>query len=362
MNDTGLLSLKRLRAPWLVLLWLVVFMDQKSKAAFFNNDIRNQRIDKVFGRGRREALARLCQLYPHVITSDDFDQHREALRDVEVIFSTWGMPSLDDEQVAAMPALQAVFYAAGTVKPFAEPFLRRGVTVISAWAANAVPVAEFCLGQILLSCKGYWRNTVFVHSAHGLRRHEAPIGHGAYGETIALIGGGQVGRKLIEVLKPFKLDVLLVDPYLSDEQAAELGVRLVSMEEAFRRAYVVSNHLPNLPTLKHIFNAALFASMRQGATFINTGRGAQVHEADLISVFTERPDLTALLDVTFPEPPDPTSPLHTLPNVHLSSHIAGSANDEILRMADEMIAEFQRWQAGKPLHYQVTLKMLEIMA
>lgn len=69
--------------------------------------------------------------------------------------------------------------------------------------------------------------------------------------------------------------------------------------------------------------------MRQGATFINTGRGAQVDEAGLIEVFKRRPDLTALLDITCPEPPEDGSELYTLPNIHLSSHIAGSKNDEV---------------------------------
>jgi phosphoglycerate dehydrogenase-like enzyme len=98
---------------------------------------------------------------------------------------------------------------------------------------------------------------------------------------------------------------------------------------------------------------AHFLSMRQGATFINTGRGAQVNEAGLLAALQARPDLTALLDVQHPEPPEAGSPLYTQPNIHLTSHIAGSLNDEVLRMPDYMIEDFKRWQAGKPLLYQV---------
>ena len=74
--------------------------------------------------------------------------------------------------------------------------------------------------------------------------------------------------------------------------------------------------------------------MRSDATFINTGRGAQVIERDLIAVLADWPGLTAFLDVTWPEPPEKESPLYALPNVSLSSHIAGSINDEVVRMAD----------------------------
>lgn len=71
---------------------------------------------------------------------------------------------------------------------------------------------------------------------------------------------------------------------------------------------------------------------------------------------------TALLDVTFPEPPPAKSELYRLPNIHLTSHIAGSLGDEVVRMADYCIEEFRNWQASKPLRYSVSLMMLETMA
>jgi phosphoglycerate dehydrogenase-like enzyme len=171
-----------------------------------------------------------------------------------------------------------------------------------------------------------------------------------------------IGRKLIELLKPFTLKVVVVDPHLSDADARTLGVAKVSLEEAFADALVVSNHLPNLPELRGVLNEPLLASMRPGATFINTGRGAQVDEAAMAKVFAARPDLTALLDVTNPEPPEADSPLYRLPNVRLSTHIAGSLGDEVIRMADWMIEEFLAFQSGRPLRYAVTAEQLRTMA
>jgi phosphoglycerate dehydrogenase-like enzyme len=179
---------------------------------------------------------------------------------------------------------------------------------------------------------------------------------------VALIGAGQIGRRLIGLLKPFRLSILVVDPYLSEEDARNLGVTRVTLEEAFREAYVVSNHLPNLPDLQHVLDGELFASMRPDATFINTGRGAQVNEPELVSVLKQRPDIVALLDVTYPEPPVAGSEFYTLPNVQLSSHLAGAHDDEVLRMADTAIEEYLRWRDGKPLQYSVRLDMLDRMA
>lgn len=335
-------------------------MTTKPKAAFFNDN--KQKLKNVYSQGRWEQVASHTDLYPAVVSSADFAEQAGKLQDLKVIFSTWGMPALNAVQLEQLPVLRAVFYAAGTVKGFATPFLERGVVVCSAWQANAVSVAEFCLGQILLACKGYFQNTAECRRPEARHAGKCFQGRGCYGESVALIGAGQIGRKLIELLRPFQLRIMVVDPYLSEAEASVLGVEKTTLEMAFREAYIVSNHLPNLPGLKQVLDGKLFASMRSGATFINTGRGAQVNEGELIAVLRDRPDLLALLDVTSPEPPATDSPLYVLPNVQLSSHLAGAHDDEVVRMADYMLEEFQRFQAGEPLRYAVKLDMLERMA
>lgn len=336
-----------------------------TKAVFFNSQASGdqcQVIDYVYGKGRRERLAGMADLYPAVVNKKVLEERAGQLAGIEVIFSTWGMPELTAGDLSRLPKLRAVFYAAGSVKGFARPLLERGITVCSAWGANAVSVAEFCLGQILLACKGYFHNVHDSRTPMPQRQEKRFTGHGAYGEKIALIGAGQIGRLMIKLLKPFQLEILVVDPFLSDAEARELQVRKVTLEEAFRQAYVVSNHLPNLPHLKHVLGEKLFASMRDHATFINTGRGAQVNEAELIEVLKNRADLMVLLDVTDPEPVPPNSEFYCLPNVRLTGHMAGAHDDEVLRMADYMIEEFSRWQKGEPLRHAITLEMLDRLA
>lgn len=330
------------------------------EAAFFCDHVSN--VNRVYSKGRKQYVAELTDLYPTVISQHNFWEHVDELTNLEVIFSTWGMPQLTDEHLDRLPNLEAVFYGAGSVQGFARPLLKRNIIVVSSWAANAIPVAEFTLAQILLSTKGYFRNTQDCRSPETRLSGKSFVGKGNFGETIAIIGAGMIGRKVIEFLRSFELKVVVHDPYLSDEDAHVLGVRKVSLEEAFQLAYVVSNHVPDLPSTRKMLTRGLFERMRQDATFINTGRGATVDEDGLITVFRERKDLTALLDVTFPEPPLADSELYRLPNIHLTSHIAGSLGDEVVRMADYCIEEFKNWQAGKPLRYTVSLKMLETMA
>lgn len=329
----------------------------KPKAVFFSTE---SMIDFVYAKGRRERVAGLVDLLPGVVSEESFDARRDELAEVEVVFSTWRTPTLSPERMAALSKLKAFFYAAGTVKHFAMPLLERGVKLMSAWRMNAIPVAEFTLAQILLSTKSYFANVDAFGPAVG--RDAVPIGLGTYEQTVALLGAGAIGRKVIELLKPFQLDVTVFDPYLPDEDAKSLGVRKVSLETAFADSIVVSNHLANVPATAGMLHRSHFASMPAGATFINTGRGAQVVEAELIEVLRSRPDVYALLDVTEPEPPLKDSPLWTLPNARLSSHIAGSQGNEVVRMADLAIEEFVCWEKGDPLRHEVTMAMLERMA
>ena len=316
---------------------------------------------EVYGQGRRQTIEDLTDLYPEVINTKNFDEHAPMLGDVEVIFATWGMPCLTEEQLAKLPELKAVFYAAGNVKAFAQPLVDKDIVLVSAWDMNAVPVAEMAMAQIILSCRGYYRTIRNYYETHDQDKAKAFHRAGVNGETVGLIGMGMIGKRLSALLKSFGFRVIVHDPYLNEEQAMELGVEGVSLEELFSRAYIVSNHMPDLPSTKNVLSGHLFESMSEGATFINTGRGAQVIEADLIKALKNRPDLTALLDVTDPEPPEAESELWALSNVWISPHVGGSVGDEVVRMADCIIEEFRAWESGKPLKYRVTNEVLSTM-
>jgi phosphoglycerate dehydrogenase-like enzyme len=271
------------------------------------------------------------------------------------------MPHWTSEQLDSLPNLKAVFYAAGTVQGFARPFLARGIRVVSGWRANAVPVAEFTLAQILLANKGYFRN-VRENTGGGTAYRTAYRGLGNYDATVALLGAGAIARILIGLLKPFHLRVLIYDPFLPAEDAARLGVESVSLGSAFERADVVSNHLPDKDATAGLLNGNLFDRLRPGATFINTGRGRTVNESDLVETMRHRPDLTALLDVTYPEPIPLESPLLQPKNIIASTHIAGSINNEIHRMGEYCVEEMERYLRNEPLQHEVTLEMLDYLA
>lgn len=330
----------------------------RPKAAFFYNYPAGD--GDVFGQGRREKIAALTDVYPTVVHAGNFDQHAANLGEVEVIFASWGLFPFEEKHFRAMPKLKAVFYAAGNVKAFAQPLIDHGVILVSAWEANAIPVAEMCLSQILLSLRGYFR-AVRLYREHKRLDVKSFPRTGINGETVGMIGLGKIGTRLRHILRPFPLKVIVHDPFLTAERAAEQQVERASLDQVFQRSAVVLNHIPDIPSTRGTLKAQHFRAMREGATFINTGRGAQVVEADLIAALRERPDLTALTDVTWPEPPAPDAPHWTLPNLVMSPHIGGTVGDEVIRLGDQVIGEFEAWAAGRPLKQQVTAEVFATM-
>ena len=332
------------------------------KAIFLCND--PSVIERVYAPKTKDEIAGICDFDQKVYTKADVLASPESFADVEIAFSSWQMPVFTEEEIrACFPSLKCVFYAAGSVQFFARPFLECGVKVFSAWAANAVPVAEMTVAEIILANKGFFLSSrVFRAAGKPEATKVFSRCRGNYGETVGIIGAGMIGKLVINMLKSYYLKVLVFDPFLSDADADALGVEKCSLERLFSESFVVSNHLANNAQTVGMLNYDLFKLMRENAVFLNTGRGAQVVEDDLVRILREREDLTALLDVTYPEPPVKDHPFYTLPNCILTPHIAGSAGDEVHRMAAYMHREFEHYLRGEKCAYEVSLEMLKTMA
>lgn len=327
------------------------------KAAFVGADKAN--FDRVYAEKQLAALAGRVELLPGVFS----DIHDEHLADVEAIFSTWGMLSPSEAEIRTyLPNLKYVFYAAGTVQAFAKPFLNCGVRIFSAWQANAVPVVQFAFAQILLALKGYFPAQAKIRESRAEASAAASHYPGVFDVKVGLLGCGAIGSRVAEMLKTVSAEVLVFDPFLSDERAAQLNVRKAEMDEIFASCHVVSNHLANLPATVGIIKREHLMSMQPYSTFINTGRGPQLDEKDLFDMLTADPTRWALLDVMTDENNSDTNPLNRLPNCLITPHIAGSTGNEVRRMADYMIEAFDRVTAGKNCDYEVFERMLETMA
>jgi phosphoglycerate dehydrogenase-like enzyme len=283
----------------------------------------------------------------------DDDRARSVLARAEVLFGHWGCPLLDADALELAPGLRLLAYAGGTVKQVVSPAVfERGVLVTSAASANAMPVAEYTLAVILLANKN-----VFV--VHELSRPGIEPGSlslptpGNYAKAVGIVGASHVGRRVIELLRPFDLGVIVADPYLSASEARSLPAEKMELDEVLACAEVVSLHAPALPSTEGMIGARELALMKDGATLVNTARGSLV-DARALERELASGRISAVLDVTEPdEPLPPDSPLHALPNVFVTPHIAGSNGTEVERLADFALEEIRRYVAGEPPRHPV---------
>ncbi len=328
-------------------------------AIFLCNDESN--ILRVYASDALAKIRKFYRLEDTVYTAEHLKT--QDFTTVEAIFSTWGMPVLQEEQIKTLfPALKYLFYAAGSVQAFAKPFLACGVRVFSAWQANAVPVAEYTVAQVLLANKGYFQLAKTADKSYAQAAATFRFYHGNYGAKVGVLGDGAIGSMVIDELLRHDLQVYVYSIAMTEEQAQKRGVKLASLSQIFEECDVITNHLADNAQTKGILSADLLKKMKDYATFINTGRGAQVDELALCQILKDNPTLTALLDVTYPEPPVKDSPLYALPNAFLTPHIAGSAGYEVQRMASFMADSCECVQNGKPTANEVHMRMLARMA
>lgn len=304
-------------------------------------------------------LGRTVDIDPGLVVRDFTDPAAaDALAAAEILVTGWGCPRLDGAALAATPRLRAVLHAAGSVRSLVgEELWGRGITVSSAVTGNALPVAEYTLAMILLAGKD-----AFGHRERFRARHTPPTPQetatiGNVGRRVGVIGASRVGRRLLELLRPFDLTVLLHDPYVGAAEAAALGAESVPLDRLLGSSDIVTLHAPDIPETYRMLDAGRLALIRDGGVLINTARGALIDPAALTEELVSG-RLHAVLDVTEPEPLPAHSPLYDLPNVFLTPHIAGSLGNELERLGRIVVEEGERLAAGRALGHEVRVQDL----
>lgn len=308
------------------------------------------------------SVGRILDAEP--LASFDDPRADALLAEADVLLGHWGCPFIDASVVDRAPCLGLVAYTAGTVKfTVGEDVFDRGIRITSGAPANAEPVAEFTLAAILLANKDvFFQRDAMLDPTLAEHRPPAERPVGNWDKTVGIVGASMIGRRVIELLRPFpRLQVALYDPYVDAAEAARLGVEKLDLDELCARADVLSIHAPDIPETRRMIAGPQLAALRTGATVVNTARGALLdHDALIAELETGR--LYAVLDVTDPEPLPDDSPLRRLPNAFLTPHLAGSQGTELGRMTEYAVDEIRRWSAGEPARNEITRSSLARIA
>jgi D-3-phosphoglycerate dehydrogenase len=226
-----------------------------------------------------------------------------------------------------------------------------GVTVVNTPGRNSSAVAEFTLGAILAETRkirvghealraGEWRGDLYRADVTGRELCEM---------TVGVVGYGNIGTKVVRLLRAFGARILVHDPYiqLAPEDSAA-GVELVAFDRLLAESDVVTMHARVTPETTRMMDAGAFAAMKPGALFVNTARGPLCDYDALTRALTDGHLGSAMLE-TFAVEPVPTDwPLLSLPNVTLTPHIAGASVRTVTYAAEQAAEEVRRYLAGEP--------------
>lgn len=281
----------------------------------------------------------------------------------DAVITGWGTPKFTEDVLAASAPLKLIAHSAGSIKFMLPPAVfDQNIAVTHAAVAIAPAVAELTLLLIMLSLRPVQRMDQALKAGQTWNQvKDVGMGQEIAGQRIGVVGAGYTGRCVIQLLRAVGAEVWAYDPYLTDERAAELGVRKVGLDTLLAECPVVTLQAPPTDETYHMIGAPQLRLLRDGAVFINTAR-AHLVDQDALLAELKTGRFVAALDVFDPEPLPDDSPLHALENVILTPHIAGASQQSRVRQGTIIVDEIERFMAGEPLHYRVTRDMLNIMA
>jgi phosphoglycerate dehydrogenase-like enzyme len=226
----------------------------------------------------------------------------------------------------------------------------------------AQPVAEWVLGLILACLRNageiYRRMT--TGTEEWLNTLNDDFVNGELTErSVGLIGCGHVGKRFIELLVPFRVNLKVYDPYLRQETVEKLKIQRGELDEVIQHSEILVVQVPHTPTTEGMIGRRELNLIRKGAILINCSRG-KVVDSDALIEKLEKKEIIAGLDVFDPEPLPKDSPLRTIPNAILSPHIGWCAQNAFPRCFDMMLDEFERFFQGIPLEYELTQRMVDL--
>lgn len=267
------------------------------------------------------------------------------------IFVTQLAP-LSETMMQRLPALKLVAVSrGGPINIDMVAAKAHGITVVNVPGRNASAVAEFTIGAILAETrlirvghealrKGQWRGDLYRADRTGRELNEM---------TVGVIGYGNIGTKVVRLLRAFGCRILVTDPYVQlSAEDRNAGVELVGLDDLLSRSDVVTLHPRVTEETRGLINKDTIARMKPGVIFVNTARGPLVDYDALYDALVSGHIVSAMLETFAVEPVPADWPLLQLPNVTLTPHIAGASVRTVTYAAEQAAEEVRRFIVGLP--------------
>lgn len=278
------------------------------------------------------------------------DEVVDFIGDAEILVTQ--LAPLSEGMMRRLPSLKLVAVSrGGPINIDMVAAKAHGITVVNVPGRNATAVAEFTLGAILAETrlirvghealrKGEWRGDLYRADRTGRELSEM---------TVGVVGYGNIGTKVVRLLRAFGCRVLVSDPYVQlSAEDRNAGVELVALDDLLTRSDVVTLHSRVTEETRGLIGKDTIARMKPGVIFVNTARGPLVDYDALYEALVSGQIASAMLETFAVEPVPSDWPLLQLPNVTLTPHIAGASVRTVTYAAEQAAEEVRRYLAGLP--------------
>lgn len=283
-------------------------------------------------------------------------QLAEAIKDVDVLITGWGFASCIDGPLHDNTSLKMIAHTAGSVGDLvdAEAY-DKGITIVSGNKLFAESVAEGTIAYMMAALRKI--PTEVYGLKEGLWRHpEVPATKGILDREIGIIGYGMISQNLMRMLQVFRCRFKIYSQFPMDEEFLKSvnATKVDTLEEIFSTCSIVSLHSALNEKTRNLIGKEHFDLLPEGALFVNTARGAIIRQKEMEQFLVERPDVTAILDVYSPEPPEADNVMRSLKNVYLMPHRGGPTNDRFPHIGRKVVEDIVHFSKGEPLELEIT--------
>lgn len=283
----------------------------------------------------------------------DYSTLEAHIGEYDAVISSWGSPKLTPEVLQKAEKLSFVGHAAGTVLPYMDKrIFEQEITVVNANRILSRATAE---GAVAMMAAGSYRLQSYdsMMRSGGWANNDVEWVPGLSGQTIGIIGFGDISREVIRLLQPYHPEILLYSGYYSPEEAQRLGVKLCGLEELLQSAGIVSLHNTLTSKTRGMIGKRELAMMKDGALLLNTARAPIIQEQALVEEL-EKGRIYAILDVYEQEPLPMDHPLRSLPNAWLFPHIAAYSGFWKKQLGMSVVENLERFLAGEAVLDRIT--------
>ncbi len=266
-----------------------------------------------------ERLASSCEVVDAVQMSRD--ELMELMGDASAIIVR-SATRVDRELIEAAPGLVVVGRAGiGVDNIDLEAATEHGVMVVNAPDANTISAAEHTMALLLAQARRVPEADRSLREGRWDRKKFSGVE--LHGKTLGVLGLGKIGTLVAQRASSFGMRIIAYDPFVSTERAKQLGVEMLTLDEVFAVADMLTIHLPRTPQTENLINAESIAKMKDGVRIVNVARGGIVSEADLAEAVRTGKVGGAAVDV-FETEPTTESPLFDVPKITVTPHLGAS--------------------------------------